>query len=131
MFGSHNQILLAPQCHSAKGSTYASYEELASGARFVQRVPHILQPTACGKRNSSRDEASDHPSCGAAYTQRFDEVICGDLRVDFDDRAELLAADPDVYYVTEHYVGYSSVLVLLSRVNADVLRTSSAWPTSL
>lgn len=42
--------------------------------------------------------------------------------VDFDDRAELLAADPDVYYVTDHYVGYTSVLVRLSRVNPDVLR---------
>jgi len=45
-------------------------------------------------------------------------VVC----VDFDDRAELLAADPDVYYVTEHYVGYNAVLVRLSRVNPDVLR---------
>ena len=44
------------------------------------------------------------------------------LRVDFDDRAELLAADPDVYYVTDHYVGYNAVLVRLSRVNPDVLR---------
>ena len=44
------------------------------------------------------------------------------IRVDFDDRAELLAAAPDVYYVTDHYVGYSSVLVRLSRVNLDVLR---------
>ena len=44
------------------------------------------------------------------------------VRVDFDDRAELLAADPDVYYVTDHYVGYSAVLVRLSRVNPDALR---------
>src|SRR5450755_4756559 len=44
------------------------------------------------------------------------------VRVDFDDRAELLAADPDVYYVTPHYVGYSAVLVRLSRVTPDVLR---------
>jgi hypothetical protein len=44
------------------------------------------------------------------------------IRVDFDDRAELLAADPDVYYVTDHYVGYNAVLVRLSRVNPDVLR---------
>src|SRR5208337_2187751 len=35
------------------------------------------------------------------------------IRVDFDDRAELLAADPDVYYVTDHYAGYSAVLVRL------------------
>jgi hypothetical protein len=45
-------------------------------------------------------------------------VVC----VDFADRTELLAADPDVYYVTDHYVGYKSVLVRLSRVNSDVLR---------
>ena len=44
------------------------------------------------------------------------------VRVDFDDRAELLAAEPDVYYVTDHYVGYSAVLVRLSRVNPEVLR---------
>ena len=44
------------------------------------------------------------------------------VRVDFDDRAELLAADPDVYYVTDHYVGHPVVLVRLSRVNRDVLR---------
>ena len=44
------------------------------------------------------------------------------VRVDFDDRAELLAADPDVYYVTDHYLNYASVLVRLSRVTPDVLR---------
>ncbi len=44
------------------------------------------------------------------------------VRVDFDDRAELLAADPDVYYVTDHYIGYSAVLVRLSGVNPEVLR---------
>jgi hypothetical protein len=44
------------------------------------------------------------------------------VRVDFDDRSELLAAAPDVYYVTDHYVGHTAVLVRLSRVNADVLR---------
>src|SRR6266849_7068141 len=44
------------------------------------------------------------------------------IRVGFEDRAELLAADPDVYYVTDHYVGYNAVLVRLSRVHPDVLR---------
>jgi len=44
------------------------------------------------------------------------------VRVDFDDRAELLAADPDVYYVTDHYAGYTAVLVRLSRVTPNVLR---------
>jgi len=44
------------------------------------------------------------------------------VRVDSDDRAELLAAAPDIYYVTDHYLGYSAVLVRLSRVTPDVLR---------
>ena len=45
-------------------------------------------------------------------------VVC----VDFADRAALLAEAPDVYYVTEHYIGYPSVLVRLSRMTPDGLR---------
>jgi len=44
------------------------------------------------------------------------------VRVGFDDRAELLAAAPDVYYVTDHYLGYTAVLVRMFRVTPDVLR---------
>jgi hypothetical protein len=44
------------------------------------------------------------------------------VRVGLDDRAELLAAAPDVYYVTDHYLDYTAVLVRLSRVTPDVLR---------
>ena len=42
--------------------------------------------------------------------------------MDFDDRAHLLAEAPDVYYVTDHYVGHPMVLVRLSRASPDVLR---------
>jgi len=51
------------------------------------------------------------------------------VRIGFDNRAELLAADPDVYYVTDHYLNYTSVLVRLSRVTPDVLRDllGMAW----
>lgn len=44
------------------------------------------------------------------------------VRVDFDDRADLLAEQPDVYYVTDHYAPYNMVLVRLSRISPDVLR---------
>ena len=43
------------------------------------------------------------------------------VRIDFDNRAELLAADPNVYYVTDHYINYTAVLVRLSRLSPDVL----------
>ena len=45
-------------------------------------------------------------------------VVC----VDFADRTALLAEAPDVDYVTDHYIGYASVLVRLSRVTPAVLR---------
>jgi len=44
------------------------------------------------------------------------------VRIDFDDRAALLAEAPDIYYVTDHYVEYNSVLVQLSRITPDILR---------
>jgi len=44
------------------------------------------------------------------------------IRVDFDERDELIAADPSTYYLTDHYVNYPSVLVRLARVRDDVLR---------
>ena len=44
------------------------------------------------------------------------------VRIDFDHRAQLIAADPDTYYVKDHYVNYPCVLVRLSRVHQDALR---------
>jgi hypothetical protein len=51
------------------------------------------------------------------------------VRLDFAHRAELLAASPDVYYLTDHYVNYPSVLVRLSRIHPDALRDllGMAW----
>jgi len=44
------------------------------------------------------------------------------VRVDFDRRDGLLAEEPETYYITDHYVGYTSVLVRLSRIQADAMR---------
>jgi hypothetical protein len=44
------------------------------------------------------------------------------VRINVDDRAELLAAAPETYYVTDHYVNYPCVLVRLSRIRTDALR---------
>jgi len=43
------------------------------------------------------------------------------LRMDREDRAELLAGAPDIYYLTDHYVDYDAVLIRLARVNSDAL----------
>jgi hypothetical protein len=44
------------------------------------------------------------------------------VRVDFEQRAELLQADPETYYLPDHYEGYTGVLVRLSKVKPDVMR---------
>lgn len=44
------------------------------------------------------------------------------VRCDFEQRADLLAGDPDVYYITDHYRDYPAVLVRLSRIQPGVLR---------
>ena len=51
------------------------------------------------------------------------------VRIGLDQRAALLAAEPDVYYVTDHYVSYPTVLVRLSRIDRDSMAAllERAW----
>ena len=51
------------------------------------------------------------------------------VRIGFDQRAELLATEPRIYYVTDHYVNYPTVLVRLSQVHRDSLQDllGMAW----
>ncbi|MGA9183413.1 MAG: MmcQ/YjbR family DNA-binding protein, partial [Candidatus Acidiferrales bacterium] len=52
--------------------------------------------------------------------QDLDSTIV--VRTDFEQRDELLAADPDTYYITDHYRNYEWVLVRLSRVQPEALQ---------
>lgn len=40
----------------------------------------------------------------------------------FEEREEMLATEPETYYITDHYLNYPWVLVRLSRVHPDALR---------
>ena len=44
------------------------------------------------------------------------------VRVDFADRAALLAEAPELYYITDHYLNYPAVLVRLGRATPEILR---------
>jgi hypothetical protein len=44
------------------------------------------------------------------------------VRIDFDQRDDMLAADPKTYYLKDHYVGYPCILVRLNHVHPDALR---------
>jgi len=43
------------------------------------------------------------------------------VRIDAARRAKLLAADPEVYYLTPHYAPHASVLIRVSRIGRDAL----------
>ncbi len=44
------------------------------------------------------------------------------VSVDFDEREEMMAADPEKFYITDHYKNYPWILVRLAKVSADELR---------
>ena len=44
------------------------------------------------------------------------------VRIDLEQRGALLKQQPDIYYITDHYAPYPSVLVRLSRITRADLR---------
>ena len=44
------------------------------------------------------------------------------VRMGFDERDEMIAADPAAYFVTDHYLNYKWILVRLPRIELDALR---------
>jgi hypothetical protein len=43
------------------------------------------------------------------------------IKTTFEEREELIAADPETYFITDHYLNYEWVLVRLSKVHEDAL----------
>ena len=44
------------------------------------------------------------------------------VSVDFDEREEMMDADPEKFYITDHYKNYPWILVRLSKVHPEQLR---------
>ena len=59
---------------------------------------------------------------GALFARLHQDLESLVLRVDLEQRAEMMAADPDTYYITDHYLNYPWILVRLSHVRPDALR---------
>ena len=51
------------------------------------------------------------------------------VRIGFEERAALMAAEPGIFYVTDHYVNHPAVLVRLGQIDRDSLRNllGLAW----
>jgi hypothetical protein len=50
--------------------------------------------------------------------QDLDRIV---VRMPFDRREELMAGDPETYFITDHYRDYPWILVSLSKVHPDAL----------
>ena len=54
------------------------------------------------------------------------------VRMSIEDRQELIAADPETYFITDHYLEYPYILVNLARVEPDAMRDllRGAWKSA-
>src|SRR5436190_21610562 len=64
-------------------------------------------------------------TCMAIHKSAEPESLA--VRIDFDQRAGLLAKDPKTYYLTDHYVNYPVVLVRLSQLRIAQMRDWLGW----
>ena len=86
--------------------------------KAARTLPDVETGTAWGA--SSLKAGGKLLACQAIHKSAEPDSIV--VKIPVDQRAELIAAQPDVYYITEHYVNYPSVLVRLPRIHADALR---------
>ena len=66
---------------------------------------------------------------GALIARLRDELGALVVRMSIEDRQELIASDPETYFITDHYLNYPWILVNLARVHPDAMRDllRAAW----
>jgi hypothetical protein len=66
---------------------------------------------------------------GKLIARLRDDIDALVVAADFEQRSELIAADPETYFITDHYMEFEWVLVRLSRVHPDAMRDllGMAW----
>ncbi len=66
---------------------------------------------------------------GVLFARLHQSLYALVVRTDFEQRAALMEADPETYFITDHYLNYEWILVRLDRVDPDALRDllRGAW----
>jgi hypothetical protein len=109
--------------------TGAARRSRESGFNLVrtlsQTLPGVEESTSYGK--PSLKVQGRMFACLASHRSAEPNTLV--VRVDSEQRDDLIADDPTSYYLTEHYVSYPCVLVRLSRIHRDALRDllSMGW----
>jgi hypothetical protein len=70
---------------------------------------------------------------GVLIARLRDDIGALVVRMSIEDRAELIAADPQTYFITDHYLEYPYILVNMARANPDAMRDllGGAWKGAL
>lgn len=104
----HKQTL---RPHRARGVDFETAREIALA------LPGVV--ASMGARGMSLKVRGKMLACRAIHPSAEEGSLM--VRIDAGRRAKLMAADPEVYYVTPHYAPYASVLVRLPRVTRRAL----------
>jgi|SRR5665213_2072516 len=59
---------------------------------------------------------------GAMIARLRDDIGALVVRMSIEDRRELMAEDPETYFITDHYLNYPYILVNMARVQPDAMR---------
>ena len=69
---------------------------------------------------------------GTMIVRLRDDIGALVVRMSIEDRQELIAADSETYFITDHYLEYPYILVNLARVEPDAMRDllKGAWKSA-
>jgi len=81
--------------------------------RMGLELPHVAESTSYGM-----PALKVKGKMFVCFREEFDSLV---LKMPFEQREELMAAQPETYWITDHYREYECVLVRLSQVRADAL----------
>jgi hypothetical protein len=59
---------------------------------------------------------------GTLIARLRDDIGALVVRMSIEDRGELMAEDPETYFISDHYLNYPYILVNLERVKPDAMR---------
>jgi hypothetical protein len=99
-----------------RGVTYA--QVLVLGAK----LPGVFESTSYGTPALKVGPPPKKPNAkrsGASMTRLWEDGDVLVVKVPLEMQEALLAADPEVYFLTDHYAGYPAILVRLSRVTLE------------
>jgi hypothetical protein len=85
---------------------------------FGLALPNVEEGTAYG--SPALNVRGKMFACLAVHRSAEPNTLA--VCVDFEQRNELIAEEPETYYLTDHYVNHPFVLVRLPRIREDALR---------